>query len=182
MTMNLIVTCPRHYEPDAGNEIKYILDTLGDSDSCIQITKLSGILTVDTSLDPVYVVKQIRDMLADQPWCIRYCLRIIPIQKTVDTTLDAIMKAVSEMSKKILNDETYRISVKKRNTDISSKEIISKIADIIDGKVSLDFPDKIVLIEVLGGVAGVSILKSQDMLSVVKAKRSMSDDNDSLFD
>ena len=42
---------------------------------------MSGILTAEKKLEPIEVVKQIPEMLLDEPWSIRYCLRIIPIQK-----------------------------------------------------------------------------------------------------
>ena len=79
------------------------------------------------------------------------------------------------MSKQILDDETYRISIEKRNSDLSSKEIITKIANQIKNKVSLEFPDRIVLIEILGNKTGISILKKSDVLSIEKTKRSISE-------
>ena len=65
--------------------------------------------------------------------------------------------------------------LKKRNSDLSSKEIITKIANNIKNKVSLEFPDRILLIEILGNKTGVSILKKSDILSTEKTKRSMSE-------
>ena len=155
--------------------MKSILDEYGDSDAKITITKMSGILTGETSLDPVKVVRKIKEMVLDEPWSIRYCLRIIPIQKIVVTQIDEIEKSVSEMSHQILDDEKYRISIEKRNSEISSKEIITKIANQIKNKVSLDFPDKVVLIEILENKTGISILKKSDVLSIEKTKRSISE-------
>ena len=79
------------------------------------------------------------------------------------------------MSDQIGDEESYRILIEKRNSDISSKEIITKIANGIKNKVSLDFPDKIILIEVLGIITGISIIKKESILSLEKTKRSMSD-------
>lgn len=173
--MNLIITCARHLEPETEDELRDILEEFGDLDADIIITNMSGILTAETKLDPVEVVKKMKEMLLDEPWSIRYCLRIIPIQNIVDTKIEEIEKIVAENSNQILDNETYRISIEKRNSDISSQEIISKIADKIKNKVSLEFPDKIILIEILGNKTGVSILKKSDILSVEKTKRSMSD-------
>jgi tRNA acetyltransferase TAN1 len=53
--------------------------------------------------------------------------------------------------------------------------LITKIAKNIKNKVSLENPDKIIQIEILGGITGMSILKKSDILSVEKTKRSMSD-------
>ncbi len=173
--MNLIITCARHLEPETEDELRDILDEFGDSDADIMITNMSGILTAETKLDPVDVVKKMKEMLLDEPWSIRYCLRIIPIQNIVDTKIEDIERIISENSNQILDNETYRISIEKRNSDISSQEIISKIADKIKNKVSLEFPDKIILIEILGNKTGVAILKKSDILSVEKTKRSISD-------
>ena len=173
--MNLIVTCPRHLEPETKEELMDILEEFGDSDVKVSITNMSGILTADTKLDPIEVVKKIKEMLLDEPWSVRYCKRIIPIQKVIESKIDEIEKSVAELSNQILDDETYRISIEKRNSDLSSKEIITKIADKIKNKVSLEFPDKILLIEILGSKTGISILKKSDILSTEKTKRSISE-------
>ena len=173
--MNLIVTCARHLEGETEDELIDILDELGDSDVKISVSSMSGIITVQTKLDPIEVVRKIKEMVLDEPWSIRYCLRIIPIQKVVETNIEEIEKSISNMSSEINEKEAYRILIEKRNSDISSKEIITKIANGIKNKVSLDFPDKIILIEILGIVTGISILKKSDILSLEKTKRSMSE-------
>ena len=173
--MNLIITCARHLEPETEEELMSILDDFGDSEPIISITNMSGILTAKTNLDPIETVKKIKEMILDEPWSVRYCLRIIPIQKIIESEIDEIEKAVSELSEQILDDETYRISIEKRNSDLSSKEIITKIADKIKNKVSLEFPDKVILIEILGNKTGISILKKSDVLSIEKTKRSISE-------
>ena len=173
--MNLIVTCPRHLEPETEEELKNILEKLGDSEPEIRITNMSGILTVQTILEPIQIVRKVKEMILDEPWSIRYCSRIIPIQKVVETQISEIEKNASEISEQILEDEKYRISIEKRNSNISSKEIITKIANQIKNKVSLEYPDKIILIEILGNKTGMSILKKSDVLSIEKTKRSLSE-------
>ena len=173
--MNLIVTCARHLEGETEDELIDILDELGDSDVKISVSSMSGIITVQTKLNPIEVVRKMKEMVLDEPWSIRYCLRIIPIQKVVETNIEEIEKSICNMSSEINEKESYRILIEKRNSDISSKEIITKIANKIKNKVSLDFPDKIILIEILGIITGISILKKSDILSLEKTKRSMSD-------
>jgi len=136
---------------------------------------MSGILTAETTLDPIEVVRKMKEILLDEPWSIRYCLRVIPIQKFIETNVEEIEKTISSMLNQIQDTDTYRISIEKRNSNISSKEIITKIANKIKNKVSLDFPDKIILIEILGIMTGVSILEKSDILSLEKTKRSMSE-------
>ena len=173
--MDLIITCARHLEPETRDELNDILEDFGDSDAQISITSMSGILTAETKLDPIEIVRKIKEMVLDEPWSIRYCLRIIPIQKIIESKMEEIEEVISSMSQEILDGETYRISIEKRNSDLSSKEIITKIADKIKNKVSLEFADKIILIEVLGNKTGISILKKSDILSIEKTKRSISE-------
>ena len=173
--MNLIITCARHLEGDTEDELVDILEELGDSNVKITVSSMSGIITVETKLDPIEVVRKMKEMLLDEPWSIRYCLRVIPVQKVVETNIDKIEKMISSIKNQIEEKESYRILIEKRNSEILSKEIITKIANGIKNKVSLDHPDKIILIEILGIVTGISILKNSDILSLEKTKRSMSD-------
>ena len=122
--MNLIITCSRHLEPETKEEIAQFLEEFGDSEAQITISEMSGILTAKTNLNPIQVVKKIREILEDEPWRVRYSLRIIPIQKISETRVDEIEKLVFEIINQIVDNETYRISVEKRNSNISSQEII----------------------------------------------------------
>ena len=88
--MNLIITCARHLESETRQELLDILEKIGDSEPEITITNMSGILTAETKLESIGVIKKIKEMLLDEPWCIRYCLRIIPIQKITETKIESI--------------------------------------------------------------------------------------------
>lgn len=173
--MNLIVTCARHLEPETEEELIKILGILGDPEPNITVTSMSGILTVKTKLDPIMVVTKIQELILDEPWSIRYCLRIIPVQKVSETIIEEIEEKLSELKELITNEDTYRISIEKRNSNISSQELITRIANKIENKVSLENPDKIIQIEILGAKTGIAILKKSDILSVEKTKRSLSD-------
>jgi tRNA acetyltransferase TAN1 len=169
--LNLIITCARHFEDDTEQEIKNILENIGDSQPQITITDLSGILTVQTSVDAADVIKKIQQRLEDEPWSIRYILRAIPIFQTVNTDVQEIAKSSIEQAKKIKPNETYRITIEKRNSGASSSEIINEIADNLKNKVSLEKYDWIILVEILGGITGVSVVKDDEILSVERTKR-----------
>ena len=173
--MNLIITCARHLEPETQDEISKILEVFGDSNPKITITDMSGILTIKTKLDPIKIVAKIKELVLDEPWSIRYCLRIIPIQEVSETKISEIEQRILELGQLIQTEDSYRISIEKRNSEISSQELITTIAKNFKNKVSLENPDKIIQIEILGGKTGISILEKSDILSVEKTKRSLSD-------
>jgi len=173
--LNLIVTCSRYLEDEAAQELSMFLESFGDKNSKVSITNLSGIVTCITMLDPFSVIKKIKEKILEEPWSIRYCHRIIPIQETVITEKQNIVNAVLNHSKIIGLEDTYRITVEKRHFVISTKEIIDAIADKIVNKVSLEKFDWMILVEVLGNKTGISVLKENDVLSTQKLKRSLSE-------
>jgi tRNA acetyltransferase TAN1 len=84
--------------------------------------------------------------------------------------LAEIEKAVVELSGKIREGECFRITVEKRFTSLSSHAVIDAVAKNIKRQVNLDKPDNIVLIEIVGGLTGVSVLTPNDVISVLKEK------------
>ena len=172
--MNLIITCARNLESETKNEIRKILDELGDQEPEILNVGMRGILMVNTIIEPSKIIDWVKNKIIEEPWLIRYCLRIIPIQRITDTEIDKIKQTVIKLKDTIQKNDSYRITIEKRNTNISSNEIITEVAEIFPNKVSLNQPDWIVLIEILGNETGISILKNDEMFSLDKAKR-MSD-------
>ncbi len=173
--MSLIVTCPRHFEDDAAGEMTHILNGMGDDAPVIQRAGLPGILTAMTDADPVLVCRTIRAMIHDEPWSVRYVLRVIPIREWLCTILDDIVDGAARLAREIGEGKSYRITIEKRNSGISSREIIAGIADRVERTVSLDAPDHIILVEILGARTGISVISSGDILSVEREKRAISE-------
>ena len=172
--MNLIITCARNLESETKNEIGKILDELGDQEPEILNVGMRGILMVNTIIEPSKIIDYVKNKMIEEPWLIRYCLRIIPIQMITETEIDKIKQNVIKLKDTIQKNDSYRITIEKRNTSISSNEIITEIAKIFPNKVSLNQPDWVVLIEIIGNETGISILKNDELFSLDKAKR-MSD-------
>jgi len=169
--LNLLATCARHFENETKDELTTILQELGDDSPQVSMTEFSGILYVNTSADPKEVVKRICQKIEDEPWSIRYTLRAIPIATITKTDVQEIADAALKQAEIMKSDETYRITIEKRNSSVSSGEIISEIANKIANKVSLEKYDWIVLVEVLGDTTGISVLRDEDVLSVERQKR-----------
>ena len=171
--MNLIVTCGRNLESEAKNEIKKIINELGDQELEILDSGMRGVLTVNTVVKPSEVIDYVKNKINEEPWFMRYCLRIIPIQIVTDTDIDKIKQNVIKFKDCIQKNDSFRITVEKRGSTISSKEIITEIAKSLSNKVSLENPTWIILIEVLGNKTGISILKNDALFSLEKSKRNL---------
>jgi len=165
---NLIVTCLRGQEPVAASELADLLREMGDPEPVVNVTKVAGLLTAETSLDPFKVVEQLRKMLEDEPWKVGYVMRVIPVEEVVETRLERIAEAVERLAVKIPEDATYRVTVEKRHTQLSSRDIIEAAAKRVERRVNLENPDWIVLIQVIGGVTGVAVIKPGQIVSSMK--------------
>jgi len=167
---NLLVTTARGNEDEACSEIWYLLGEIGDKAPSVDKTGVSGLIAVKTAFDPFEVIEKFREILKERPYEFRYTLRVIPIERILRTDINEIRRVATEMSEKIKADESFRITVEKRFTDLSTRDVIEAAAANIERKVDLSSPDKILLIEIVGGVTGMSVIKPDDILSISKEK------------
>lgn len=167
---NLLITTARGNEENACSEIWYLLGELGDSAVVIDKTGISGLVAARTSLNPFEVIEKLRILLKERPYEFRYTLRVIPIEKVVRTTLEDIEKTSVELSSKIREKETFRVSVEKRFSELPTERIVGVVAANIERRVSLEKPDKIALIEIVGKFTGISVIKPSDIVSVTKER------------
>lgn len=153
------------------NELLFLLkEELGDAEAQTAKTKIRGLIVAKTTLDPCTVIEKFRAILKERPYEFRYALRILPIERVVPTDLEEIKKATSELAAKINENETFRVTVEKRFTTLHTKDLVEAAVGNIKNKANLENPDKILLVEVLGALTGVSLLKPIDILGVVKEK------------
>jgi len=173
---NLLATTSRGNESQICFELAYLLkDELGDLTAQVAKTGIRGLVAAKTSCAPCEVIEKFRAILHEHPYKFRYALRVIPIEKVVPTDLEEIKRAASELATNIEENETYRVTVEKRFTSLHSKDFIEaavKGIEVSDNerKVNLVTPDKILLIEVVGRLTGMALIKHSDVLVVLKEK------------
>jgi tRNA acetyltransferase TAN1 len=170
---NLLVTTARGNEEDACSEIWYLVGEMGDQAVEVDKTGISGLVAAKTTLDPFKVIAQLRKILNEHPSEFRYTLRVIPIEKVVPTQLIEIQRAATELASKIGENETFRATVEKRFTNTSRRDLIEAAVTNVERSVDLDNPDKVVLIEVVGKLTGISVIEPSDIISVTKETPSM---------
>jgi tRNA acetyltransferase TAN1 len=167
---NLLVTTWRGNENNARSELKRLLEAIGESSLNVDKTGVSGLIVAKTSSDPFEVINRFRSILRERPYEFRHSLRLIPIEIVVRTDLDQVKEAVTQLSSRIGENETFRVTVEKRFTAVHTHDIIQAAAASVKRKVNLQNPDHIVLIEIVGGFTGISLIKPKDTISVLKEK------------
>ncbi len=168
--MNLIVTSAKGLEARASAEFKEIALLSGTRKVSTERSAYDGVVEVEVE-NPKNVLAFLSDFVKSEPFKVRYIMRLIPVDKVVDTKLEAITDAVKELSSKISEGESFRITIEERDSPYTTKQLIGALADLVDRKVSLDNPDKIVLIQVFGEYTGISVLFPDEIISVPKLKR-----------
>ena len=121
--------------------------------------------------NPKALLSFVTDFVRSEPFKVRFILRIIPVDRVVDTKLEDIVKAVKDLGQAIGPGESFRVTIEARDSPYSDKELIDALADAVDRKVNLDSPDKIVLLEIFGEYAGVSVISPHEIVSIQKLKR-----------
>ena len=170
---NLLISTSRRNERNACSELWYLLGGIGDKTAKIDITNISGLIVAYTSLNPVEVVDEFRILIRDKPWEFRYILKAVPINRIITTSIENIKQTALNIAEEISNSEEYRITIRKRNTDLSSINLIEIIASEINKKVNLKNPDLVLLIEIIGDITGISLIKPTSILSIERTKRSL---------
>jgi len=168
---NLLATTSRGNERQMCAELSYLLkEELGDPAPVVDKTGIRGLVAAKTAFNPYEVIEKFRAILKERPYEFRYALRIIPVERVVPTDLDEVKRVASELAANIGENETFRVTVEKRFTSLHSRDFIEAAATVIKRKADLENPDKILLIEVVGGLTGMALIKPNDVLAVVKEK------------
>ena len=113
--MNLFITCARNLESETENEIRKILNESGDQKPEIYKSDMRGILFVNTNIETSKIIDCVKGKISDEPWSVRYCLRIIPIQLECDTDMEKIKQNIQKLKSAIQKNDSYRITIEKRN-------------------------------------------------------------------
>ncbi len=147
---------------------------MDDDELKISRTPISGLLACRTGIDPFDVVHRIHDFALENPYQFRFAIKFIPFERCVLSELELIIEATNEIKDKITTEDTFRVSVRRRHTDLEHMEIVKEVAHVIDRDVDLENPDWTVWIEVVGEWTGVSILKQErDIISIMTMRDDM---------
>lgn len=145
-----------------------------DKDLKVSFTDISGLITCWTSLDPFYVVHKLREFALENPYQFRFGIRFTPLEYCVESNLKVISRTARNLLEKIEEDETFRVTVRRRQTNLENMDVVRAVAEEIPRKVNLEEPEKTIWIEIVGELTGISVLKEEtDILSITSMREDM---------
>ncbi len=165
---NLLVSTSRYNETNAKSELWFTLLMCDDSYPIISRVQFPGLITAYTNLSPKKIISKINKIQEKNSDYFQFILKIIPIDFICETDIKTIEQLIQENYTQNINEnESFKITLKRRKHEkIERNSFIERIASAIDHKVDLENPDKIIRIEVLGNITGISFLKKNEIIRI----------------
>ncbi|MFX0171261.1 MAG: THUMP domain-containing protein [Candidatus Hodarchaeota archaeon] len=175
--MSFLISSQRSLERDALSEAYYIISDVLKYKVEPRRSHVPGlaILTLsDNDVNLFEVINRIREYI-DTEGPLIACLKIVPLEKLIKTRLSLIIEhALSLARLKIKPNNSWKIHVRKRQTNLRSSQVIEKVAELINwGKVKLSDPDFEIRIEIIRNITGVTVMEPHFEISMVKLAKMM---------
>lgn len=153
----------------ARRETLHYLRLLGDEEPIVERTFARGILGVKTRLDSRLVVQGLWRLFNDDPAGFGFTLKWVPVDLWASSNIESMKSAVVQIRDKIGSGMRWRMTVEKRRYSLLHKiDIIKALAELIDEKVDLENPNKILRVDIIGNYAGLSVLSPDETFSTTK--------------
>ena len=166
---NLLVSYELGDLGEAREDVLKILRALGDQDPTVRRTAARGLLGVRTALDPRGVTRELRELYSKDPFSFGTTIKWIPIDLWVPSEIEAMREGVMKLRDRIGRGERWAMMVEKRRYGRHHKvEIINELAGLIEGKVDLKAPEKVLRVELVGRYAGLAVLEPREVFSARK--------------
>ncbi|WP_455206920.1 hypothetical protein [Kaarinaea lacus] len=166
---DLLISYPWGRFYPARRETLNVLKVLGDPHATMRWTFVMGIAVAHTSLDTRQVIHQCRALFHEGKVPFDFAVKWVPVDYWCWTELESIKQLIDKkVLPRISPHETWAMQVNKRRWQVyHTIDIVTSLAADIDRKVNLSHPDKIVWVDVIGNKTAVSVLKPDEIFSVI---------------
>ena len=123
-------------------------------------------MAVRTGLDPRAVIRELRVLHQSAPGVFRCTFKWAPVDLWTAADLEALRGAVTQLRDRIAPHERWRLTLERR-TDAGPPlaAIIEALAALVDRKVDLGHPDKILRVELFAGRAALAVVTPDETFS-----------------
>ena len=160
--MSFLISSQRSFERDALSEAYYVISDVLGYDTHPLKSRVPGlsILKLKEDIKPFHVINEIRQYIQEKGPLVA-CLKIIPLERLIKTNISEIVENAVTLAKlKILPTCSWRIKVRKRQTNLRTFQVIEKIAERINwGIVNLTSPDFEIRVEIIRDLTGISVME-----------------------
>jgi tRNA(Ser,Leu) C12 N-acetylase TAN1 len=167
---NLLVSASWKAPGRARREIIGWLRALGDRMPVVSRTERKGIMSVRTALDPREAIRRLRDVHAVTPGAFQYTYKWVPVDLWSAPDVTSLRQVVTGLRDRIAPGERWRVTVERRTEQCPpSLDVIAAVVDLVESKVDLTHPHKVLLIELFEREAALAVLAPTDTLTTAAA-------------
>jgi tRNA(Ser,Leu) C12 N-acetylase TAN1 len=164
---NLLVSFPWPMPGRARRAVVARLRTLGDRAPVARPALSKGVLAARTTLEPHAAVRELRALYRHDPEALRNTSRWVPVDRWTAPDVDAMTEAVRGLRDRIGVHDTWRMTVERRpGNALRPEAVIQALALLVEAKVDLAHPDKILLIELFADRVALAVVTPAEILSV----------------
>lgn len=164
-TYNLLVTYHSNRAGLAEREVRRRVEEAGGSIDELESSCISGVFCIEVSGDAKQIVSNIREEFHEDPGTLTHTYHWMPVDRWVKASVEDMTEAVRELAEGIDENERWMMHMHKRRHDMTSEELVLALTEPISkGKVDLKRPDKVIAVEVLGGMAGMSLVTREQII------------------
>ena len=164
-TYNLLVTYHSNRAGLAEREVRRRVEEAGGSIDELESSCISGVFCIEVSGDAKQIVSNIREEFHEDPGTLTHTYHWMPVDRWVKASVEDMTEAARELAEGIDENERWMMHMHKRRHDMTSEELVLALTEPISkGKVDLKGPDKVIAVEVLGGMAGMSLVTRKQII------------------
>lgn len=169
--MSFLISSQRTFERDALSEAYYVIsDVLGYETHPLK-SRVPGLsfLRLNEDVGVFGVIGEISQYIKEKGPLIA-CIKIVPIERLIKTDLAKIVEnAVILAKNKILSTHSWKVHVRKRQTNLGTFQVVEKVAEKINwGVVNLTEPNFEIRIEIVRDLTGISVMEPRFELSMAR--------------
>jgi tRNA(Ser,Leu) C12 N-acetylase TAN1 len=169
---NLLVTFHPYEAGLAEREVRKRIEEAGENVENIERSSINGVFCVSVSGDARRLVRSLREEMQEAPEMLSHTFHWVPIDKWVQADDETMLGEVKRAAEGIDEDETWMMHVHKRHHPKHSEELMLFLTEPIQkGKVDLKHPEKVIAVEVLGSMAGISLLNGDELINANKMRQ-----------
>ena len=161
-----LISSSRYEEQNSLSEAFWILKTIYNINVLRAINlPIHGLGMLESNTLHSLTIKNI-DILSLLKEPIHYCRKIVPLEFYAKYSEQNLLNWINIAKLRLKQDQSWRITIKKRQSQIKSNHLITIIAQEIDiGEVDLNNPDKIFQVEILGSHYAACLLSQNQILN-----------------
>jgi len=169
---NLLVTYHGGLEGLGETEVRTRLQEAGAGLEELKRSDIEGVFLLRVSGDPKKVVSDVRTLCIGSPDLFQETHHWAPVEKWVRTDPSEMARTAAELGSGIATDDKWMLVLHKRRTQMHTMELIKLLTDPIErGKVDLKNPDKMLVVEVMGEMTGMSLVTKEQLLDVNRVRQ-----------